>query len=125
MKNVKIKRYASPMAHGWAGWIEPDDRNWIVFVGVNGLPMIYMHRDPETGAILSDDPAEHEECVARIRCDGGSRIGMPYDGSGDESSIAVGEPVFPLGYDGAGDVSKWFGHGTAWRGYGMPAATVL
>jgi len=120
VKNVKIHRYSNPKAHGWAGWIEPEDRSWIAFVGRNGLPMIFLHRDPKTGAILSDDPAEHAEGLARLAREGGPRIGMLYDGSGDPAGLVVGEPVFPLGYDGTGDVSTWSGHGSDWPGYGKP-----
>lgn len=55
MKNIKIGRYSdqSSASHGWAGWIEPDDLSWILFVGVDGHAEFYGERDRETGAVLS------------------------------------------------------------------------
>ena len=35
----------------WRGWIEPEDRSWIVFIAADGHPVFYPHRDPKTGAI--------------------------------------------------------------------------
>lgn len=54
MPNLTIGRYTHPETHGWAGWIEPDNRDWIVFVGANGTVEAYLDRD-EQGAILCPD----------------------------------------------------------------------
>ncbi len=118
MINVKVTRYKNPKAHGWAGYIEPDDAGWIAFIGMNGLPLVFLNRDPTTGAILPDDPAERAEQIERNARERGLRIGMREDGTGwdGDSPLAVGERIYPLGYDGRGDVSSWSGHGTAWPG---------
>lgn len=54
MDNIKIGRYSFPekLTHCWEGWIEPEDRSWIVYVDSDGSPVVYLNRDPDTGAIL-------------------------------------------------------------------------
>lgn len=54
MGNIKIGRYAHSDTHGWAGWVEPDSKDWIVFIGVNGAVEAYLDRD-ENGAIVCPD----------------------------------------------------------------------
>lgn len=95
MQNVTVHRYKQPMAHGWAGWIEPADKTWIAFVGLDGRPRFFLNRDPASGAILPDDPAEHAAHLASLRREGGTRIGM---------LTTSGEPCIPLGIDGTGGV---------------------
>jgi hypothetical protein len=51
MLNVKVHRYADT-SHGFAGWIEPDDKSWILFIPVSGEPQFFSKRDPVTGACL-------------------------------------------------------------------------
>jgi hypothetical protein len=67
MQNIKVTRYADPKATGWAGYIEPADKSWIGFVGIDGRPILFLSRDPGTGAVLPDDPAERAAAVASIR----------------------------------------------------------
>jgi hypothetical protein len=50
VNNITIGRYSSD-DHGYAGWIEPSDRSWIVFVGVDGHAEFYGDRDQD-GAVL-------------------------------------------------------------------------
>jgi hypothetical protein len=102
VKNIKVTRYSNPKAHGWAGYIEPEDASWIAFIGLDGAPRFFLHRHQDTGAILPDDPAEREEQIARLAREGDLRIGMAEDGTGwdGDSPLAVGERVFPLGEDG-------------------------
>lgn len=52
MQNIHIQRYADPSSHGWAGWIELEDRSWILFIRVDGLTAFFPERDPQTGAVL-------------------------------------------------------------------------
>lgn len=61
MQNIAVRRYANPEELGWAGWIEPKDLSWIVFIRADGSPVIFMHRDPVTGACLSG-----EEIAAKV-----------------------------------------------------------
>lgn len=99
MPNVKIHRYVNPEEHGWSGYVEPDDRSWITFVGLDRVPRLYPHRDPETGAILPDDPAKHAAHIKWLRDTPDSlRVGMR-DPQGSDG-LAPGERVFPLGVDG-------------------------
>lgn len=51
MNNIKIKRYRNPEKVGWAGWIEPENRAWILFVGLDGKTAFFPQRD-ETGAVI-------------------------------------------------------------------------
>jgi hypothetical protein len=51
MSNITVTRYPDPAAVGWQGWMEPDDRSWIAFVGSDGKPVVFLDRDPETGAV--------------------------------------------------------------------------
>jgi hypothetical protein len=54
MQNITIGRYSKESAesHGWAGFIEPSDRRWILFLNVDGTVELYDKRDPVTGAVL-------------------------------------------------------------------------
>lgn len=52
MDNIHVGRYSNPEGTGWAGWIEPDDKRWILFVGLNGETEFFDKRDPMTGAVL-------------------------------------------------------------------------
>lgn len=51
MENITIGRYSTPNGV-WAGWIEPANGAWIVFVAEDGHAEFYGERDPETGAVL-------------------------------------------------------------------------
>lgn len=112
MQNIKIHRYAHPRRHGFSAAIEPADKSWIAFVGLDGRPLVFPHRDA-SGAILSGDPDEDRATLAhrarqREEGRGGLYIGMPYDGSDERGglppALEIGEPVFPLGTDGTGGV---------------------
>lgn len=51
MGNVTVGRYSDPETRKeWQGWIEPEDKTWIMFVGADGKPTVFLDRDPETGA---------------------------------------------------------------------------
>lgn len=52
MQNVKVGRYEHPESTGYAGWIEPEDRSWILFVRTDHSVEMYLDRDPKTGAVL-------------------------------------------------------------------------
>ena len=52
MGNITVTRYPVPAEVGWQGYIEPDDRSWIVFVDNDGHPVAFLNRDPDTGAVL-------------------------------------------------------------------------
>lgn len=50
MQNITVGRY-DVEGNGYAGWIEPDDRSWILFVTDDHSVEMYLDRDPETGAV--------------------------------------------------------------------------
>lgn len=51
MQNVTVTRYPDPAAvGGWQGYLEPDDLSWIVFIRTDGPPVMFLDRDPVTGA---------------------------------------------------------------------------
>ena len=46
MQNIAISRYGDQKpTRAWAGSIEPEDRSWILFVDVDNIPHLYVHRD--------------------------------------------------------------------------------
>jgi len=52
MCNIHVGRYADPQTRkDWQGWIEPDDKSWIAFVAADGRPVVFLDRDPKTGAV--------------------------------------------------------------------------
>jgi len=56
MGNIKVGRYDNPSAVGWSGWIEDEERTWIAFIGLDGRPVFFLHRDPSTGGVI-DPPS--------------------------------------------------------------------
>ena len=37
----------------WAGYVEPEDRSWILYIPADGgEPVLFTSRDPETGAVI-------------------------------------------------------------------------
>jgi hypothetical protein len=52
MQNIIIGRYDNPeKTGGWAGWIEPEDRSWILFIAADGTTKFYPLRD-DTGGVI-------------------------------------------------------------------------
>lgn len=61
MDTITIKRYASPgtaNGGGYQGYIEPADRSWIIYIGVDGVPLFYPHRAPD-GGVLCEGVGPH------------------------------------------------------------------
>lgn len=63
MQNIIVGRYADTYVDPkpvsvdngvgeYAGWIEPEDRSWIVFVRADHSVEVFLDRDPVTGAVL-------------------------------------------------------------------------
>lgn len=58
MPKISIKRYsatggtenAPPVGKFWAGYVEPEDKRWILYIQEDGTPFFFGSRDPETGA---------------------------------------------------------------------------
>jgi hypothetical protein len=110
MQNISISRYTDPKATGWAGYVQPEDRSWIVYVGLDGRPVVFLHRHPVTGTCLPDDPTEREVAIRELdeELKQGTlqgRTGMVCNGPPEEGvPLTQGETVFPLGVDGTGGV---------------------
>jgi len=52
MCNIIVGRYSNPETQkSWQGWIEPEDKTWIMFVAADGSLSTFLKRDPETGAV--------------------------------------------------------------------------
>lgn len=49
MKTAKFYAYSNPQDVGYIGWIEPDDKSWIMFVGIEGEFHFYGKRDKDGG----------------------------------------------------------------------------
>lgn len=54
MPNIKIYRYNETAA----GYIEPEDKSWILFIGLDGAPLFYPHRAPD-GRVLCEGMGRH------------------------------------------------------------------
>ncbi len=54
MSRIIVKRYNTVPGEckGWQGYIEPEDLSWIIFIKYDGTPVVYLNRDPITGAVL-------------------------------------------------------------------------
>jgi hypothetical protein len=48
--NISVGRYSTEV--GYQGWLEPEDRSWIMFVQGDGTPQVFLNRDPLTGAVV-------------------------------------------------------------------------
>jgi len=56
MQNIIIGRYSNPANIGFWGWVEPQDRSWILFLPVDdGPPVVYPKRDKDTGAVIEGE----------------------------------------------------------------------
>lgn len=76
MQSIHVSRYSNPMATGWAGYIQPDDRSWIAFIGLDGAPRFFLHRHA-SGAVLSDDSAERAEEIRMLEASAALADGFP------------------------------------------------
>ncbi len=108
MINIQVSRYPDPKATGWAGYIQPEDRSWIAFIGLDGRPIFFLHRDPRTGRVLSDDPAERDADLARPPTEAPhTGVTLTDEHLAKDPSIGtehIGMPIIPLGIDGTGGV---------------------
>lgn len=44
MQKIHVARYSHP-GHGYVGWIEPEDRSWLLFVAADGPPVLMLPVD--------------------------------------------------------------------------------
>lgn len=52
MCNIVVGRYSNPETQKmWQGWIEPEDKAWIVFITADGSVSTFLNRDLDTGAV--------------------------------------------------------------------------
>lgn len=52
MGNITVGRYKhESVTRDYQGWLEPDDKSWIMFIRSDGVPEVYLDRDPITGAV--------------------------------------------------------------------------
>ena len=68
MQDIKIERYenaslsertswgqeVSQPVDSWQGYVEPEDKSWILFIDAKGRPVLYPTRNKETGAVTSE-----------------------------------------------------------------------
>jgi len=53
MGNIKVGRYSNLETQKyWQGWVEPEDLSWIMFVNAAGEPVVFLNRNPSTGAVI-------------------------------------------------------------------------
>ncbi len=53
MPYIHIGRYEARDQTAYAGYLEPEDRTWILFIKRDGTPVLFTDRDPVTGAVKS------------------------------------------------------------------------
>ena len=55
MSNLTIGRYDDEsITKDWAGWIEPGDKAWIIYLDADGNPALYYPQRDTTGAVIGD-----------------------------------------------------------------------
>jgi hypothetical protein len=71
MQNISVGRYACAESHGWGGWVEPENREWILFVPAetHHKPEFYF-RDPTTGAVI-----DRTRFTSEDMCNGSPLVG--------------------------------------------------
>ena len=56
MRATQYRYYRFPTAAGWKGFVEPENRRWVAFLGHDGHLAIFKRRDPITGAVPLELP---------------------------------------------------------------------
>lgn len=61
MQPIHVRRYSDP-SHGFSGWIEPEDRSWVLFIAVDGTPMLMRRTEikQEPEAVGDSEAVDHE-----------------------------------------------------------------
>lgn len=55
MSNITIGRYDhESITKEWAGWVEPADKAWIIFLDADGKPARYFADRDSTGAVIGE-----------------------------------------------------------------------
>ena len=90
--DIIVKRYPDPKAVGFTGYVEDKTRAWIVFVDLKNQPTVFINRDPETGAVLPDDPAGLEVAITSIREEQARRAAWVAPVEGVHYPVFAGEP---------------------------------
>jgi len=52
VQNIIVGRYSELESAGYQGWLEPDDKTWIMYVANDGTPTVFLNRNPDTGEVL-------------------------------------------------------------------------
>ena len=50
MSNIRVKRYSNPEATGYQGYVEDQDKQWVLFISTEGHVLMYDQRE-EDGAV--------------------------------------------------------------------------
>ena len=55
MSNITIGRYGhESITKDYAGWIEPADQSWIIFLDADGRPSVYYAERDSSGGVTSE-----------------------------------------------------------------------
>lgn len=55
MSNITIGRYDdTSITDHWAGYIEPGDKSWIIFLDAEGRPAVYYPKREKSGAVVGE-----------------------------------------------------------------------
>jgi hypothetical protein len=55
MQNLTVGRYIEPsVMTSYKGWIEPEDRSWIIFLDAEGMPVMYWRERGDDGSVIGD-----------------------------------------------------------------------
>lgn len=53
MGNIEIHRYPYP-TQTYGGYLEPDDKSWIIYLDMDGKPCVYWPERDESGAVVGE-----------------------------------------------------------------------
>ena len=55
MQNLTVGRYIEPSVKTtYQGWIEPEDRSWIIYLDAEGQPVLYWRERESDGSVIGD-----------------------------------------------------------------------
>jgi hypothetical protein len=52
LSRIGVGRYDQPEKVGWLGWIEDEEKTWVAYISLDGVPHFYLNRN-ESGKVLA------------------------------------------------------------------------
>lgn len=54
MPKIDVGRYEERDRTNYLGYIQPADHSWILFIKLDGTPVLFANRDPATGECIGE-----------------------------------------------------------------------